>query len=619
VLELVEDDNTFEPWDWDEGVIDDAHGEIEKSASEWLKNRVDELDPNNPDFKPWMDMLTIQQVPEIWNVKFTIEAMNYKKEHFYDKYDEWLKKRADAIMTLGDLENMSIFQDAFYEDEYYGKFSDEAKKYKEEQMRKKFASIMAKEIQKPNADIEKLAHRCEIIINHTAGNPRQELSDVNICRELRDGDSEGALEKLKLHKEGLFGSLVRWVVGIFTRNPEPVEVNPPEDFGNQHGMPRVLDEELVAPYKDEWVTETCNPNKVVEKAQGEECDPWADPDGCTETGYHCEFDCSCVFAPAGIPSVLEWTGKEDIPAREPKNETSAEDAADKGAECKAEDDAYYSESLCKLRCDESGGAFQCMKNYKTGCWDCVYQDIPQLTFPEGKTECGLSVDCPPPQPGCRLVGFIYVKNHAVESMWGQGKPSNKNGYVYINSLRKVENGNVVCDEIVSCIYDCDEETCPAAYRIAACGQGATCTVECAEEEDGGHVCGDGVCGRGELCSECHEDCRCSPGHVCMPDHPDSDSHGCYKAVCGDGLCMPEAGERCSCHDCECPLGMVCDPSHPFADNLRCSPEMPGTGAVCGNGICEETEYCYTCQQDCKCGPEEFCSPDNPGIGCMLMQ
>ncbi|MFC1755263.1 hypothetical protein ACFL96_18060 [Thermoproteota archaeon] len=264
LLELVNDNpEDFEPWGWDEGTIVGGHEGIKKAASEWLKKRVDELNPNNPNFKPFFDMLVLQQVPELWDVKFDDESKAYKKEHFYDKLDQWLMKRADEMTTLSDLNNMSVFQDAFFEDEDYGKFSEEAKKYKEEKMRDKFATIISKEIKKSDENLDRIAEVCDRIVNDPAGEPKPEFSGLDVCDDLKQGNADAALEKLKPHKESFWQRVMNWLKKVFLVTPGPIEINIPEDITDHHDIPTDEGYDILDDYEYE-VDESCNPNDVVD-------------------------------------------------------------------------------------------------------------------------------------------------------------------------------------------------------------------------------------------------------------------------------------------------------------------------------------------------------------------
>ena len=78
----------------------------------------------------------------------------------------------------------------------------------------------------------------------------------------------------------------------------------------------------------------CCGNGEIEKGKGEECDPFAMPDGCTAGKACCPVCCGC-YAPSCDTSKGEYASKQE----------------------------------CEQKC--SGNMKRCYKNYKTGCWDCV--------------------------------------------------------------------------------------------------------------------------------------------------------------------------------------------------------------------------------------------------------
>ncbi|MBI2134700.1 hypothetical protein HYU09_01805 [Candidatus Woesearchaeota archaeon] len=61
-------------------------------------------------------------------------------------------------------------------------------------------------------------------------------------------------------------------------------------------------------------------------------------------------------------------------------------------------------------------------------------------------------------------------------------------------------------------------------------------------------CGDSICGEGETCSSCTQDCGCSSGYIC-------ESEQCVEEIiCGDNIC--DTNENC-CMDCGCGSGYEC--------------------------------------------------------------
>ncbi|KNC80739.1 hypothetical protein, variant [Sphaeroforma arctica JP610] len=106
-------------------------------------------------------------------------------------------------------------------------------------------------------------------------------------------------------------------------------------------------------------------------------------------------------------------------------------------------------------------------------------------------------------------------------------------------------------------------------------------------------CGDGICGDGERCRTCPQDCPCTaiPGNGVCEDGENGISapDDCLKtnSVCGNGIC--EVGSDLGYHNFyETPYN--CPIDCPLLD-------------VCGNGVCGSTESCFRCPLDCgNCAP-----------------
>ena len=81
----------------------------------------------------------------------------------------------------------------------------------------------------------------------------------------------------------------------------------------------------------------CCGNGVVEKGKGEGCDPLAQPNGCGFGEACCPVCCSC-YMPL----------------------------------CIAANNEYLAQASCQAYC---GPDSSCYRNYKTGCWDCVKQNV----------------------------------------------------------------------------------------------------------------------------------------------------------------------------------------------------------------------------------------------------
>jgi len=81
----------------------------------------------------------------------------------------------------------------------------------------------------------------------------------------------------------------------------------------------------------------CCGNGVINKDKGESCDPFASPVGCKAGESCCPVCCSC-FRPA----------------------------------CDLTKGSYATQAECKTACGEDA---RCYYNYKTGCWDCVKDNV----------------------------------------------------------------------------------------------------------------------------------------------------------------------------------------------------------------------------------------------------
>ncbi|MFH0884446.1 MAG: matrixin family metalloprotease [Candidatus Micrarchaeota archaeon] len=81
----------------------------------------------------------------------------------------------------------------------------------------------------------------------------------------------------------------------------------------------------------------CCGNGIVEGGKGESCDPKATPNGCAQDALCCPVCCSC-YKPV----------------------------------CASVQGEYSDDASCKSTC---GSGFACYMNYKTGCWNCVKQEV----------------------------------------------------------------------------------------------------------------------------------------------------------------------------------------------------------------------------------------------------
>lgn len=119
-------------------------------------------------------------------------------------------------------------------------------------------------------------------------------------------------------------------------------------------------------------------------------------------------------------------------------------------------------------------------------------------------------------------------------------------------------------------------------------------------------CGNNMCGDGETCSSCQQDCGCSSGYACQ-------SEQCVQVVfCGDNKC--DSGETCERDNC-CYGRSVdlnfdryycgsCGNSCPAAQN--CISGICEFPEYCGDGACNSNENCGTCAEDCTCAVNKRC-------------
>lgn len=118
-----------------------------------------------------------------------------------------------------------------------------------------------------------------------------------------------------------------------------------------------------------------------------------------------------------------------------------------------------------------------------------------------------------------------------------------------------------------------------------------------------NVCGDLLCGPGEDCTACPDDCPCAAcGDGMCADGEDcsicpGDCGAC--TTCPDGACAPEENCTVCPQDCgECPPSCpnaACDNGE---DCNTCPQDCGACPVPCPNGACDNGEDCNSCPQDC---------------------
>lgn len=114
--------------------------QMTKKFNEWVKNRVDEIDPTVPGaLKDMFQMQTIQRTAKY--DELAIDATKeYKEEQMGEKLNEWVKNRVDEIDPK-EADNLKYFfwMQTVQNCEKYDKFATpETHEYKEKQMKEKF-------------------------------------------------------------------------------------------------------------------------------------------------------------------------------------------------------------------------------------------------------------------------------------------------------------------------------------------------------------------------------------------------------------------------------------------------------------------------------------------------
>ncbi|MBD3318484.1 hypothetical protein GF342_01090 [Candidatus Woesearchaeota archaeon] len=582
---------------WDEETKKDATEKVHEAASKWLKERVDELDPNNPDFRPFLDLLMIQEVPDI-EKKFDEESKAYKAEHLQKKMDEWLKQRADEITTLDDIEEMKAFQDAIFNDPAYNKFSEQARQYKENKLRARFATWLSRELKNPTIERNALVN----LVNNFCPPFNQELCD-NIAQD----NIRAVQAELGNHKEGFWSRLWRGFKGIFV-STTPLELITPEERERNYDVNLDLTETDNPDwgYKENtWIgllASRPDSHFYAQKhgcgdgilSDNEQCDISAGQT-CSE-GTLCTRLCTCRDPTAYARFIIEKT----VPSSVVRTSVPAcgNEIIDGEEECDflARPQGCKEHMVCNVDCE-------CESPFKYSEPDITpippdYSPEPRESKPViiygfncGDGMIGLGEDCDP--------------SSATKAACPLGEVCKNCKCIGTNIAGPITCGDGQIEPPEECDPGLVKDGCPPDHVCST----VTCT--CKKKQ---FVIGDGVCDRpvGETCTS--SDCDCDEGEYCEPGHARAHSGGCVAPKCGDGDCEP--GERCTCGDCGCDHG-VCEPGHSHAGDDGCL-HVP----VCGDGHCHTGlgEQCDDCDDDCGCGQGAVCDPHHHGAddrGCTL--
>lgn len=119
-------------------------------------------------------------------------------------------------------------------------------------------------------------------------------------------------------------------------------------------------------------------------------------------------------------------------------------------------------------------------------------------------------------------------------------------------------------------------------------------------------CGNNICGEGETCSSCSQDCGCKSGYACQ-------SEQCVQVVfCGDNKCSSE--ETCEKDNCCYGKNVDLNSNRYHCSSCRniCPTNQDCISGICkfpeycGDGTCNSNENCGTCAEDCVCAKNTRC-------------
>ncbi len=138
-IQTVQRTSAYEDYT-DEATKAYKHEQLGAKFNEWVRNRVDEIDPSVPDsLKDFFDLQLIQNTPKYGEFA-TQETDQYKHEQMGQKFNEWVRNRVDEIDPSDPNSLRAFFElQVIQNTEKYEEFATpETHEYKEAQMREKF-------------------------------------------------------------------------------------------------------------------------------------------------------------------------------------------------------------------------------------------------------------------------------------------------------------------------------------------------------------------------------------------------------------------------------------------------------------------------------------------------
>jgi len=114
--------------------------QMKEKFNDWIRNRVDEIDPANPDHTKFFFWLQNIQACEKYEELATQETHDYKEQQMEEKFNEWVRARVDEIDPAEE-DNLKFFfwlQNIQACEKYEKYASPETHEYKEAEMKRKF-------------------------------------------------------------------------------------------------------------------------------------------------------------------------------------------------------------------------------------------------------------------------------------------------------------------------------------------------------------------------------------------------------------------------------------------------------------------------------------------------
>lgn len=378
---------------------------------------------------------------------------------------------------------------------------------------------------------------------------------------------------------------------------------------------------------------------VAQPQPVEDCDPVANPDGCTLPEI-CGNDCKCTL--------LDPCGNGEVDFWELCDPKATPTGCPTGDVCNSECVCESCLPICTEKfCGPDGCGGVCPPGC-TGQDECVNGQCVCQPACAGK-QCGpdgCGSQCP---PGCQ--GALMCDAQGQCECMGE----------------TFECGLMCCQPGQKCWQDacCDpkncvdigkecggpwDDGCGGTLECGGCGPNETCDEGQCLCSDGQPKCGEVCCAAGQACHEnqcctpktcsdvtdecggpwddgCGSNLEC-PDLVCPPE--EKCEEGQCVVFCGNGVCDTYDGENCAncAQDCPCKADEACisDIAQPFCckkDRVCqfglffitcCEPGEfcdPDLGCIdsCGNDICNDDagEDCNNCEVDCGCKEDEVCS------------